>query len=295
MANFRPQREPIFGRCAIVPGENTANSATSALMGQKFSGVIYLGRPTKVDRQARIVAELRAAPTLRVADLVERLAVSAETIRRDLAELDKRDLITRTYGGAVGPSTAEPALAERQHMLVAERERMAMRAVNLLTRDDIVMICGGSTTLYVARRLHTLGIRLTVITHAPSIAMAIGANPLIRIIMLPGEYDAHEGIIVGADTIDSLHRYRANCAIMGATGLTAEGPNDAGLAAGQVYSAMMRRAASTIVVADHSKFDRQSLVVIGPWSDTVTLVTDCPPPVHLSQAIESAGSKIFVA
>ena len=252
-------------------------------------------RQTKVDRQARIVGELRATPTLRVSDLVERLAVSAETIRRDLAELNERGLIKRTYGGAVGPSTVEPALAERQHMLGVERERMAMRAVELLTRDDILMMGGGSTTLYVARRLPTLGIRLTVITHAPSIAMAIGANPLIRIIMLPGEYDAHEGIIVGADTIESLQHYRANGAILGATGLTAEGPNDAGLAAGQVYSAMMRRAASTIIVADHSKFDRQSLVVIGPWSDTVTLVTDCPPPAPLSQAIEVAGSRIVVA
>jgi DeoR/GlpR family transcriptional regulator of sugar metabolism len=264
-------------------------------MCQKFSGVIDLGRPTKADRQARIVAELRAAPTLRVTDLVERLGVSAETIRRDLTELDKRDLITRTYGGAVGPSTVEPAFGERQHMLVAERERMAMRTVELLAHDDIVMVSGGSSTLYVARRLPTLGIRLTVITHAPSVAMAIGATPLIRIIILPGEYDAQEGNIVGADTIETLQRYRANCAVLGATGLTAEGPNEAGLAAGQVHSAMMRRAASTIVVADHSKFDRQSLVVIGPWSDTVTLVTDCPPPLHLSQAIESAGSKIVVA
>src|SRR4051794_38514649 len=50
-------------------------------------------RLNKSDRQARIVAELRAAPTLRVNELSARLGVSAETVRRDLAELDERGLI----------------------------------------------------------------------------------------------------------------------------------------------------------------------------------------------------------
>src|SRR4051794_34668273 len=58
-------------------------------------------RLNKSDRQARIVAELRAAPTLRVNELSARLEVSAETVRRDLAELDERGLISRTYGGAM--------------------------------------------------------------------------------------------------------------------------------------------------------------------------------------------------
>ena len=73
-----------------------------------------MSRPSKSDRQARIVAELRATPSLRVNELAELLGVSTETVRRDLAELDERGLINRTYGGAMRPVAFEPALAERE-------------------------------------------------------------------------------------------------------------------------------------------------------------------------------------
>ena len=49
-------------------------------------------RLNKSDRQARIVAELRAAPALRVNELAGLLGVSTETVRRDLAELSERGL-----------------------------------------------------------------------------------------------------------------------------------------------------------------------------------------------------------
>ncbi|MCB1434000.1 MAG: DeoR/GlpR transcriptional regulator, partial [Alphaproteobacteria bacterium] len=49
-------------------------------------------RLNKSDRHSRIVAELRAAPSLRVNELASLLNVSTETIRRDLAELDERGL-----------------------------------------------------------------------------------------------------------------------------------------------------------------------------------------------------------
>ena len=58
--------------------------------------------------------------------------VSTETVRRDLAELDERGLINRTYGGAMRPMSFEPALAEREGLMVAERERIATAAVQLV-------------------------------------------------------------------------------------------------------------------------------------------------------------------
>ena len=81
-------------------------------------------RLSKNDRQARIVAELRGTPTLRVNELADLLVVSTETVRRDLAELAERSLINRTYGGAMRPVSFEPALAEREGLMVAERERI---------------------------------------------------------------------------------------------------------------------------------------------------------------------------
>ncbi len=252
-------------------------------------------RQSKSERQARIVAELRATPALRVHELADRLAVSTETVRRDFAELEERGLINRTYGGAVRPISLEPAIAEREQLLVVERERVASRAVQLVKDNDILMVGGGATTLHFARRLAADCNHLTIITHAFSIAAALATNPLHKVLMLPGQYDGREGLVCGPDTIDALQKYRAGKAILGASGITAEGASDAGIGPGLIYGAMMRRSAETLIVADHSKIGRSSLSVYGEWSAYVTLVTDAPLPAELQAHLSGAGTKIVVA
>jgi len=249
----------------------------------------------KADRQDKIVATLGVSPTMRVHELADRLGVSTETIRRDLAELDAKGVINRTYGGAVRPITYEPALAERQALMVEERERIAARAVDTLERNDILMIGGGATTLHFARRLAGVGEPLTVITHAFSIAMTLSVNSQIKVLMLPGLYDGREGLIHGADTVEALGRFRANKAFLGATGLTSEGPNDAAIGPGLIYGAMMRRASETYILADHEKFGRPSLTVYGLWSATTTLITDAAPEGELAAAMERAGTAVMIA
>ena len=251
-------------------------------------------RPRKSQRQGRILSELRAAPALRVQDLADRLAVSRETVRRDLAELDDAGLISRTYGGAMRPVPYEPGIAEREGLLVEERERIAERALEIVEPNDILMIGGGATTLHFARRLAVRVDHLTIITHAFSTAAALAMNPSHKVLMLPGQYDGREGLIHGPDTIDALQRFRANKAFLGASGLTVEGPNDAGLGPGLIYGAMMRRAARTVILADHSKFDSPSLTVYGAWSENVTLVTDAAPEAALAGALRDAGTSVVL-
>lgn len=251
-------------------------------------------RLSKSDRQARIVAELRATPSLRVNELAERLDVSTETVRRDFSELEERGLINRTYGGAMRPMSLEPALAEREQLLVQERERIATRAVQFIEDNDILMIGGGATTLHFARRLAAERNHLTIITHAFSIAAALASNPLHRVLMLPGQYDGREGLISGPETIEALQKYRATRAVLGASGVTEEGPSDAGAGPGLIYGAMMRRSAETLIVADHSKIGRSSLTVYGEWSAQVTLVSDRDLPATLQAHLASAKVRLVV-
>ena len=70
--------------------------------------------------------------------------------------------------------------------------------------------------------------------------MALATNPTHKVLMLPGQYDGREGLIHGPDTIEALQHYRADKAFLGASGLTSEGPSDAGIGPGLIYGAMMR-------------------------------------------------------
>lgn len=253
------------------------------------------GRLTKKARHERIVRELMASSTLRVSELAAELGVSTETIRRDLFELSEKGLINRTYGGAVRPLGTEPAVSERHQLMVAEREAIAIATVRFIKPNEVVAIGAGATTTHVARRMAAECRDITVITHSFSVATVLAANPTITVLMCPGRYNGREGMMVGAETIEFLQSYNANWAILGASGITAEGLCEAEAAAASVYKAMMHRAVETIVVADHTKFAQQALAIWARWHDIKRLVTDEAPAYAIARALERARVEVIVA
>lgn len=253
------------------------------------------GRMSKAERQERIVAELRAAPTLRVAHLAAELDVSTETVRRDLDEMGRLGLISRTYGGAVRPLATEPDIRARHAMMVEERGRIAVEATRRVRRGEVLMIGGGATTVHVARRISAECRELTVITHSFGVATVLSTNPTLTVLMAPGRYDALEGCVFGPETAAFLAGYHANRAILGASGLAADGACDANGLAAAVYRVMLERAGETMIVADHGKFDERALAVYGRWREIGTLVTDRRPQGELLSALRRGGVEVAVA
>jgi DNA-binding LacI/PurR family transcriptional regulator len=67
-----------------------------------------------VQRHERVLSELRRSGSVRVSDLARQLGVSELTIRRDIAALAERNLVTRVHGGATLPSQTGPASPPRR-------------------------------------------------------------------------------------------------------------------------------------------------------------------------------------
>ena len=251
-------------------------------------------RRAKSDRQSQILAELNRTPSLRVAELAEHLQVSTETIRRDLDELTEQGLLNRTYGGAVRPLSSEPSVSERYSHFIAERERIARAAVPLISAGRVFIMGSGATTVHVARRMSVELANVTVITHSFGVATVLSHNPAIKVLMLPGDYHASEGATVGVQTVSFLNNFYADFTVLGASGLTVEGPTDALIECGTVYGAMSRRAAKTLVVADHSKFDRIFPCRYAAWRDVNHLVTDAEPGGGLLSSLKLNGVEITI-
>ena len=249
---------------------------------------------SKSERHQRIVAELRANAALRVAQLATQFGVSTETIRRDLDYLARRGLLNRTYGGAA-PLASEPSLNERYRLLVAERKRIAKLAQTLIEADQVLMIDAGSTTAHFAHRLAADAERLTVLTNGIAVATALATNPSLRVIICPGDYDSREGSISGPETQAFLNRFRADKCIIGASGLTVEGPVEANSGSAWVKQAMLERSDQHILLADQSKFDQASLHVVCPLSTLDDIVTDAPPGLNLAERIQAADVQLHIA
>ncbi len=246
-------------------------------------------------RQRQILATLDITPSLRVAELAQRLNVSTETIRRDLDALTQAGLLNRTYGGAVRPVGHEPALAERHALFVAERRRIADATVPLLSGARVLFFGSGATVEHVARAV-ALAVRgILVVTHSIGVAAALGVNSSIEVLLLPGEYHAVEGIVLGGHTVAFLQGLHADAAVLGASGMTGEGPHDVLPETAAVFAAMAARAGRSIVTADHSKFGRVFTARYAAWRQIAHLVTDAAPEGPLAWELERAQVPVTIA
>lgn len=246
-------------------------------------------------RHEHILAALDGNPAMRVVELSETLDVSAETIRRDLAELDRAGSINRTYGGAIRSQVFEPALAERLKLHVKERQAIANDAVAALADANSIFIGGGATTLHFARALRSTTRRLLILTPSFNIATELSANPLLQVMSLPGIVDGKEGLVHGPETVAAILRYRASVAVLGASGIDPSGTSEALMSAAQVYSAMVASCERLLILADCSKFNKRALQMVAHWSPKVTLITDAAPTETILTSMETSGASITLA
>ncbi|TVP73599.1 MAG: DeoR/GlpR transcriptional regulator [Rhodobacteraceae bacterium] len=252
-------------------------------------------RIPRAERRRRILAELEQAPSLRVGELAALLRVSTETIRRDFEALCAEGALSRTYGGAVRSTTNEPGVQERQGLFVEERRRMAHVATSLLSEAKLIFIGSGATTTHIARRIAAEMTDVTVVTHAFGVASVLALNPRIEVMLTPGYYHAGEGALRGAHTLRFLEDLHADWAILGASGLTMEGPSDALMDMAEVYAAMGRRARQRMVVADHSKHDALFPARYAQWPGIDVLVTDRAPSGLLARALATASVRVVAS
>lgn len=250
---------------------------------------------TKKDiRQNEIVNLLRQTPSIRVNEMAERLLVTAETIRRDLDEMDEKGLLERTHGGAILQMPQEPGLNIRHNLLVREREEIARQTVREIKGAKHLMIGSGATTVHIARRIASDLSRVTVIVHSFGVALELSHNPTIDVIMAPGSYHPVEGANHGSHTLEFLEKFWVDYAILGASGLDPEGPCDALIDAGAVYSKMISRAFQTIIAADKSKYGMKFPARFAGWKDVDMLVIDEQPrgDLKISLAQQEVAVKI---
>ena len=246
------------------------------------------GAPAKAQRHRSILAALGTDPTVRISALAAAFGVSGETVRRDIEELSRAGAVRRTYGGAsVVQAGLQPELSSRERMAVAERARIGLAAAALVEPGSVVMLDAGSTTTQFARALAARGIAATVLTNSLNAAAELASAPVegLRVVLCPGDVSAAERGVYGSETEAFLRRFNADLAVIGASGLTEEGPCEAISRAAWVKRAMLARAPRRMLLADSGKFGRGLMDCVCPLAELTDLVTDAAPPAGLAAAL----------
>jgi DeoR family fructose operon transcriptional repressor len=249
------------------------------------------------ERQKAILDEIRRDGRVWVTALAERFAVVGETIRRDLAELERRGAIRRVHGGAIAVEKilVEPPIQARAGVMTAEKERIAAAALTELPAHGSIFIEAGSTPNYLANALPP-DQPLTVVTNAGYIASALAAHDNFTVLSVGGRVRPRSLACVDDWTLDTLSRLHVDVAFLGTNGVSvAGGLTTPDLAEAAVKRAMLAIAARTILLADHSKVGIVALTRYGELDQIDLLITDTGLPIEEQRELEDSGLSVIRA
>lgn len=254
------------------------------------------GRTGRVQRLTEILEQLANAGALRITDTAPRLGVSAATLRRDLAHLERRHLLTRTHGGAVGRTGVyELSLGQRASTLQAEKVRIGAVAAGLVGEHANVGLTGGTTASEVGRALADRS-DLTVVTNALNVAWDLIVHPGIKLVLTGGVCRAMSYELTGPLANAALDGMNLDVAFVGADGIDVGG----GITTHNELEAhtnrqMLERARLVVVVADHTKLGRLAFVRIAPIASIHQLITDAAADPALVASLRGAGVQVTLA
>ncbi|MDR8106282.1 DeoR/GlpR family DNA-binding transcription regulator [Burkholderia cenocepacia] len=246
-------------------------------------------------RKKAILDALARDGQVLAAELSVQFGVSEDTVRRDLRELAAEGLLQRVHGGALPASPAIAPFAQREALETKEKRRIARRAAQMIAPGQVAIVDGGTTSALLVSQLPT-DLRATIVTHSPSVAVALAAHPSIDVILIGGRLYKHSIVAVGAAAMEGIARIHADLYFMGVTGVHPV----AGLSTGDfeeaaIKRALAERAAETVVLASQSKLRAASQFVIGDLTLAQTIVVEQETDAALTKPIEAAGVTVVRA
>lgn len=256
---------------------------------------IYNGAMLTIQRKQLILHRLAADGQILAKALAAELGTSEDTIRRDLRELAQEGKLQRVHGGALPASAAVADLAVRAEVSMDDKVALGRAGAAMVQPGQLVLLDGGTTALQVARHLAP-DLRATIVTHSPTIAVALAQHPHLEIIVLGGRLYRHSMVNVGTAVIEAAARYRADLFFMGVTGVHPE----AGLSTGDseeadVKRALSARAAETVVLASSEKLMAASAFVIAPISTLATLMVPANTAITTVHNFRKRGVTVLTA
>lgn len=227
-------------------------------------------------RREKILEMLKEDGSAKVINLARIFKVTEVTIRQDLEKLEKDGLLFREHGGAflrnVKDQVSSFSLANHDNL--DKKELIATKCLEFIDNGDTIILDSGSTTTEIAKKIKG-NRRLTVITNALNIALMLGAESDIEVIMTGGEFKPPTLSLTGqkaADFFKGLHIRKLFLATAGLSlkaGLTYPSISDL-----VVKKAMLDAAEETYLVADSTKFGKSAFASLGALSLIDYVVTD---------------------
>ncbi len=251
------------------------------------------------ERQQAIAAQVISRGRASVTELAQVFEVTTETVRRDLAVLDRAGVLRRVHGGAV-PARAlhlvEPSVGQRETTRAEHKQAIARAAAEFIPQSgSTVLIDAGTTTARLAALLPP-DRELLVVTNSVPIAARLAGVGSVSLQVLGGRVRGLTQACVGDQTVAGLNAIRVDIAFIGTNGLSVRhGASTPDPDEAAVKRAMVSSANFVVLVADSSKIGREEFVSFAPVESLDVLVTDPEIAAADRAGLTERGLEVVIA
>lgn len=224
-----------------------------------------------------------------VSELTRLFGVSIETIRRDLAHLEKKGVLKRVHGGAVKDviDVRQSEISKREGEFWEQKTQIGNFVSKIIGEGDTIAMDSGTTNHAVARVLKSKFHKLTVLTNYLPIVNEL-ADSDFSVVSTGGMLQGSVKSFTGEIAEENISRFHVDKAFITMSGISlVDGFTDFGFNEIAIKRKLMSAAAQVYVVADSSKFGVVSLMKVCDIDGVKAVVTDS----DLNEAIKSEFSK----
>jgi len=248
-------------------------------------------------RRLKILELLQEEGSARVSYLSKTFGVTEPTIRQDLEKLDAEGYIVREHGGAFLKSIPQQVGSlSLQHQENMDRKvRIGRKAVEFIQDWDSIIIDSGSTTTEVAKNLADKH-HLKIITNAINIALILGSQPSVELLVTGGEFKAPTLSLTGEKAANFFRQLHVDKLFLATAGISWEaGLTYPGLSDLPVKKAMIDSASEVYLVADSTKIGKASFASLGGLDLINYFITDNGIEDRDKELFEEKGVKVIIA
>ena len=244
------------------------------------------------ERHQKILHLLQENEKVKVKELSKRFEVTEDCIRKDLASMEAKDLLKRTYGGAVLPDTMHPGhtnfVSTRKDKNIKEKQQIAKKAVKLIRPGDMIFLDISTINIELAKEIQKQELEITVISCMMDIAQIFSQTKKVKFILLGGEFNRAQNGFLGELTIQMMKKFRFDACFMGVVGADVQNdeimtyvPED-----GIMKSYAMKRSRRRYLVMENCKFDFKANYVYTTFEDVDGILCEEKPSKKISEKLK---------
>lgn len=236
------------------------------------------------EREKKILEILLKEKKVTVKDLANQLYVSEPSIRRDLAELEKKSFLRRTHGGAVLEELSNSSM--KIPFILRELEQsdakiqIASAASELIKDGDTIMM-DASSSAYNLIPFLTRYSNITVITSGVKTLMRL-AEYNINAYSTGGHLLPSCMSLIDTDAYNMLEHYNADIFFFSCRGLSSDGLlTDFSIQENLVRSKMLKCAKTSVFLCNSKKINQKYMHNLCNIKDIDYCFSDIPLPEEL--------------